>query len=295
MVKLASLLFTLLLTFATNLFATDPTLQMALNLNTRGFKYLSRYLQANERQHIYFEDENFLINFPFEKYTLINIPSQGSFYIDEIHDTIKDVLRSHNPWEEYIQILIQKFVKPGTIALDIGAHIGTHSVTMSHSVGPDGFVISFEPNRKIYRELCLNLSINHCLNVLPIRCALGMEHTNIQVVESHPNNEGGSYVIRETGGSNTASMIRLDDLNLTNVSFIKIDVENMESDVLEGARRTIERCRPIMLIEVQGNYERPLQLGENSSQMREESFAKIQSLGYSLELVHGDDYLATPL
>ncbi len=70
----------------------------------------------------------------------------------------------------------------------------------------------------------------------------------------------------------------------------------MEADVLDGAVETILRCRPVMLIEIQGNAERPRDLNEDSEQMAAISKAKIENLGYSLtRLGQSNDYLAIPL
>lgn len=274
--------------------APQNTIPYALALYDQGFSYLSPLLEKEEIQNVYGEDKNFISKFPFSTYQVVDIPQQGSFFVDKINDTIKNTLRNRQPWEWNNKLIIEAYAKDGSVALDIGSHIGTHTVTMSQSVGPQGMVFAFEPNRKIHRELCLNMSINRCANVNPLRCAIGKEKGLIQVVCSHPQNEGGSYVIKESGGSNTATMIRLDDLQLTNISFIKIDVENMEADVIEGAIETINRCRPVMLIEIQGNGERPMQLGEDTEKMAQESIRKIQSLGYRLERLPGVDYLAFP-
>ena len=50
--------------------------------------------------------------------------------------------------------------------------------------------------------------------------------------------------------SETCAVVRLDDLHLTNVGFIKIDVEGFEWRVLRGAWETIARSKPYILVEV---------------------------------------------
>ncbi len=273
---------------------TENIILRTLTLYDHGFSYLHPFLKEDQMEGVYSADKEFIKSFPFVDYNQIYIQDQGNFFIDSINDTIKNILRSGQPWDLTAKMIIETYAKSGSVAIDIGAHIGTHTVTMSECVGPQGSVFAFEPNRKIFRELCYNLSVNHCLNVHPMHCAIGKEQGLIQVIVSHPHNEGGCYVIRDVGGSNTAPMIRLDDLQLSNISFIKIDVENMEADVIEGAVDTIKRCRPIILVEIQGNGERPLQLGEDSNAMRDVSMKKIQDLGYSLQPVVGVDYLAFP-
>ena len=44
---------------------------------------------------------------------------------------------------------------------------------------------------------------------------------------------------------------KLDDLEIENVGFIKIDVEGFELQVIEGARETIERDKPVLVIEIE--------------------------------------------
>lgn len=283
--------------FFNHLFVETPSqnfIPNALHLYNQGFDYLSPVLDE-KNHHCYTEDKEYIGRFPLSDYPVVELANHEKFYIDSINDTIKNCLRAHIPWEVFHRGLIERYTKPGTIAIDIGAHIGTHTLTMSKCVGPTGKVFAFEPNKKIFRELCMNLAINQTTNVYPLRCAIGKEKGTITVIASHPNNEGGSYVINKQMGINTAAIIPLDAFQLTNISFIKIDVENMEEEVLDGAIATINQNRPIMLIEIQGNYERPLQLGEDSNQKARDSIAKILKLGYRLQRVGTtNDYLAFP-
>jgi len=272
-----------------------PSLLAAIiTRNQKSFPFIANELNEAEFS-LYEHDELFLSQFPFSFYSSIVVPTQGIFFINGIDDSIKNQLRTHQPWERENQLLIEQYTKPGTLALDIGSHIGTHTVTMSQCVGDKGTVFAFEPNKIIYRELCYNLAINDCANVHALRCAIGKSKSVIEVVSSHPRNQGGSYVVEQKGGQNAAVLLPLDALNLNNISFIKIDVENMEADVLDGAKETILRNRPVMLIEVQGNGERSVQLNENSSKMAVISINKIKNLGYRLQRVgNGCDYLAMP-
>lgn len=268
-------------------------LDKAVDLQNNGYSLLKNHLSSKECS-IYQNDSKYISQFPFFAYAPIFVPNQGTFFVNEINDTIKNQLRSQIPWETENQLIIEKYVKPGTVALDIGSHIGTHTVTMAKAVGDHGKVFAFEPNKTIYRELCLNLAINDCDNVYPVRSAIGKTKRVIETVASHPNNEGGSYVVDHQGGDNSAVLLPLDAFGLENISFIKIDVENMEADVLDGAQATILKNRPVMLIEVQGNGERPGQMNENSEEMAIISINKIKALGYRLTRVGYADYLAIP-
>lgn len=268
--------------------------KIANNLAQRAYLLMQPHLEA-EDMTIYANDLKFIDEFPISSYELISVRLQGAFYINDIDDTIKNFLRNKRRWEPRNQSIIRKYIKTGSIALDIGAHIGTHTVTMSKSVGDKGMVLAFEPSKHIHRELCYNLAVNKCSNTYPIRAAIGKTKSAVDVVISHPHNEGGSYVVDSKGDWNSSTQLPLDAFNLQNVSFIKIDVENMEADVLDGAQATIARNKPVMLIEIQGNGERPIQLGEDTAKMALESIKKIQDLGYDLHLLEDSvDYLALP-
>lgn len=249
---------------------------------------------GQDLQNVYAKDLEYINEFPFQAYSLVDVPTQGLFYDDHINDYIKNVIRQHAPWEPDIQSLIKEYTLPGTVALDIGAHIGTHSITMAECVGSEGLVLAFEPNKKIYRELCMNLAINNKENIIPLRYALGKEEGIVEVITPLAVNEGGSYVIKAKEGSNTAVVLPLDSFQLTNVSFIKIDVENMEGEVLEGAMTTIQNNRPIILLEIQGNFERPIQLKEDSAKMAFENKLKLYDLDYRLIDLGIANYLALP-
>jgi hypothetical protein len=75
---------------------------------------------------------------------------------------------------------------------------------------------------------------------------------------------------------------------------MKIDVENFEDFLLEGARETIARSLPVFVIEIQGNNEQILAVNGNKSEKIQSTIKKIQSLGYTVHHIDIDDYLALP-
>jgi FkbM family methyltransferase len=289
----AFLLLQLLLVNSVSSKSNSKIQDKAVALKKSADSYYISQLYDDEKS-IYEQDIDFLNAFSFNEYKLVSVPNQGKFFINDIDDTIKNRLRDKKPWEIENQEIIQKYVKEKSIALDIGSHIGTHTVAMSKCVGKKGKVFAFEPNKIIYRELCYNLAANGCNNVYPMRLAVGKNKQPVEVIFSHPNNEGGSYVVEAKDGDNLAFQFPLDAFNFTNISFMKIDVENMEKDVLEGAELTILSSRPVILIEIQGNGERPSQLNEDTVLMALMSIEKIESLGYQLIYLRGADYLALP-
>lgn len=233
----------------------------------------------------------YLSEFPEIFYKIYEVPKLGKFYVDSIPDAIKGHLRKGIYWESGIGECIRKHTKPNTIAIDLGAHIGIHTITMSKQVGPNGLVISFEPQSKIYRELRNNILLNECShNVIPLPLAVGECEQMIEMCKPNLFNEGG---IQIGSGGNTAKMITLDSLNLNNVSCIKMDVESYELKVLHGSIETLKRNKPVIVFEILGGVDlkHPNRL---ETRKVKEIFNFLEREGYQVNLIHGNDFVATP-
>jgi FkbM family methyltransferase len=232
----------------------------------------------------------FVDAFPKRQYQIKAVKGAGRYYIDQRKDVIKDILRRGHIWESDIRRLLKQYVKPGTTVADIGAHIGTHTIYMSKLVGRRGRVYAFEPQRKLFRELVHNLALNGSGSVVPLRYALGVKPAVIQMNRSAAGNEGGTAV---GSGGDRAELRTLDSFGLENVSLLKVDVEGFEDKVLAGARKTIARNRPAILVEIQGGNDldsAPLLVKRRIWS----SIGKLARLGYVVQRVGVHDYLALP-
>jgi FkbM family methyltransferase len=151
--------------------------------------------------------------------------------------------------------LFQLVVRPGMVALDIGANIGVFTVYLATAVGPSGRVYAFEPQRTLYHVLCGNLALNALGNVTAVHGALGSRPDSIFVPAidyAKAGNFGGLELAPYREGAcagESVSVSTLDSLSLAQCNFIKIDVEGMERDVLAGATQTLVRCRPLLYVE----------------------------------------------
>lgn len=129
------------------------------------------------------------------------------------------------------------------VAVDGGAHVGSWSLEMAKRFGS---VVAFEPAPDTYA--CLVANIEGVANIKPRNRALGETAGMMGMGEDekyHGGNTGGRFVT----GEGDVVVIPLDVCGLEDVGFIKLDVEGFELFALKGARRTIARCRPIILIE----------------------------------------------
>jgi FkbM family methyltransferase len=239
------------------------------------------------------ELEQYIASFPEQDYIVCHVPQQGNFYVEpNRQDTIKNVLRSGENWEPHILRMINKYAKPGTAVLDIGSHIGTFTFAMSKAVGDSGTVFAFEPQRKIYRELRKNCELNGIKNAVCHRVAIGDQPQIIEMdIETYPGSEGSTGIGH---GGDRAEMRTIDSFNFSNISFIKIDVERSEEQVLDGMVNTILTNKPVIVIELQGGY-----LWESApsdiKQKMVDTIEKLQKLGYDVTRIYLHDYLALPV
>lgn len=146
--------------------------------------------------------------------------------------------------------LFSKIIKKGDTVLDIGANIGLMTVPFSKMVGQNGKVVSFEPQSKIYYILCSNVVINNLNNVDLHNLAVGDSNQTLflpNVDYTKSNNFGG--ISLSSNGSLEVTQIKLDDLSIEKINFIKVDVEGMELNVLMGSTNILKKHRPILYIE----------------------------------------------
>ena len=151
----------------------------------------------------------------------------------------------------------------GVVAIDCGANIGVHTVEWAKAMTGWGSVLSIEAQERIYYALAGNIAINNCFNALAINAAVSSESGVMQIPS--PNylvpSSFGSLELRKRNGNEfigqhidyenmvNVRKLAIDEYNLPRVDLIKIDVEGMEMEALQGAARTIERSHPVMLIE----------------------------------------------
>ena len=234
---------------------------------------------------------DYLNAFPILRYEKYTVPSAGHFFIDDSEDMIKRYIVDGRQWEHHTLELLEEHVEPGSVVVEIGAHIGSHTVPVARLVGPWGRVYAFEPQRKIYRELVHNVALNGITNVVPLRYAVG--DGDARVIELNPTrlgNEGGTSV---GSGGDQAELRSLDSFGFERVSVLKIDVEGYEDEVLKGAVNTIRRSRPIILIEIMGGNAYDTAPPKIRDRI-EGTWSRLETLGYDVTPVYAHDYVATP-
>jgi len=225
-------------------------------------------------------------------------------------DLIAQEVQKSGSWDKHIVDLMDDVVRSRSdLAVDIGAHFGILTMAMARRFKA---VHSFEPNDFSFKLLSANVGINCLSNVTVHNYPLFSREEKLSLgVQRYqelplPLDEDGSFdpfkahnigsmtFATEGTGLFSHDARPLDSLQLDAVSFIKIDCQGADGEVLMGAMQTIERCRPVVVFEWEAH------LAANFSVSLELIKDRLKGIGYSVGILkrHNEkqaDYVAYPV
>ena len=193
-------------------------------------------------------------------------------------------------YESDVIKLIKKILKPGSIAIDVGANIGIHTLVMSNKIGRNGKVLAVEPQPEILERLKSNISLNNIKNIQVLPIALSSKPGKV-ILYTHSdkyNNKAQSSFYKNHAENNLTRKIRvsvktidqiINDEKLKKVDFIKIDTEGNDFNVLKGAEKTICNHKPFIVFE----YEK--KCWNLSDSKLESAFQFLKGLNYFVYLI----------
>lgn len=165
-------------------------------------------------------------------------------------------------WEPGTLAAIEKLYDGGDV-ISAGAYFGDFLPFMSRLAGKhDAEVLTFEPNAVNFACATVTCAINTLTNCRLVRGGLGADSTSL-TIKTHDDKGvplgGGSRLVKGRTGTERA---RFDEIEIhtidshiaaaTPVGLIQLDIEGHEMAALAGARDTIARCRPLLVLEAHG-------------------------------------------
>ena len=188
---------------------------------------------------------------------IISMDSSSRVYI--LPKNIMDYYVSHGLFEKGLIQWVKQFCQKDRNMLDIGAHTGTYTISLADSCK---HVYAFEPQKMTYYSLCGSIALSNIRNVTCINMGLGNEdQVGTQVLNIVSLDGGGSTLLHSINNNVLATeqieIKTLDSFNIDNISFIKMDVEENELNVLLSATETLKRSNyPKILFEMNSRNEK---------------------------------------
>lgn len=204
---------------------------------------------------------------------LSGVLKDHSIFVNSGSELFKEMIEG--TYDSFFWDYLKEEELKGTTIIDIGAHIGYHSMAFAKLTGNTGKVMTFEPNNYNQERIHLNLSRNEDLSPIVTVFNLALsDFTGSAEFSFSSNIENETSSGGFLAGSNkpledevyqrlgfvkkSVAVDKLDNIvhssNATKISLLKIDVEGAEAQVLRGAVITINQFHPILLIEIHSVY-----------------------------------------
>jgi FkbM family methyltransferase len=196
---------------------------------------------------------------------------------------------------------LRRFIRPGDVAIDIGAHTGDTTIPMALAAGPTGCVLALEPNPYVFRVLEENARLNvEKARIVPLMFAateapgeFTFQYSDAGFCNGglHPGvsrwRHGHAFDLTVRGENLSSYLASHFPELLSRIRFIKVDTEGYDAQVIASLHDLIDRQRPFLKAEVY----KQLSLAQ-----RELLYDVLIELDYAVFVVVGDDrYVGQPL
>jgi FkbM family methyltransferase len=188
---------------------------------------------------------------------------------------------------------LRKFLSPGDVAIDIGAHTGDSTIPIALAVGKTGCVLALEPNRYVFPVLQRNAELNvGKTSIIPLMFAATLEDAEMEFQYSDSGycnggrfegiskwRHGLAFKLSVQGRNVQAFLEEHHPQLLPKIRYIKIDTEGYESVVIQSLSDLISRHKPFLNVEVYGRLD---------DQQRRALYRSITRYGYLIHKIAED-------
>lgn len=169
-------------------------------------------------------------------------------------------------------------LRPDSVVLDIGAYIGQYTL-LAAKYAPVGRVVAFEPHPISYQRLQAHVACNRLGNVCILHQAAGQMPGRLPFALSEQAFDSGLVPSGWSGEKIEVEVAPVDEvvrqINLERVDVMKVDVEGAEGQVLRGARETLARFHPLLIVEMDRHREQAF------GDAPEDILGYLRNLGYA--------------
>lgn len=141
----------------------------------------------------------------------------------------------------------------GDVVLDVGANVGKYTLQAARAVGPEGCVIAVEADTNNCRALLEGIGLNDFNNVITYNVAAYDKEEQLLMYVGDTGTHSGLKADYHHG-SQAVWGRTLDNIiaecKISHLDWVKVDVEGAEFEVLSGMRKSLEKFKPKLIIEV---------------------------------------------
>ncbi len=181
----------------------------------------------------------------------------------------------------------KKFIPAGSLCIDIGTNIGDTTVPMALAAGKKGTTLGFDPNPFVYKILEENVKLNRDkTNIVPYPYAITKQAGEFNYASSEASFGNGGIpneVVKDQGTFQLSQKIKgivLEDFLAQNyadllpgLSFIKVDVEGADREVIQSIGGLLKKYKPVLAAEC---------FTKSTPAERAELYTTVAELGYDL-------------
>ena len=164
-----------------------------------------------------------------------------------------------------------KYFNKNDVLLNVGANIGCYAYAFIDKAKE---IVCIEPNDEAFE--CLQFNLSSYKNIILLHTAVSNKQ-HPYTIHNEYDNVGMAYVEERISDKYT---ITIDDLKMNQLNFILMDCEGYELKALEGAEKTINQFKPIMVIEINN------MTLERTNTTREDIFNWLINHGYKFRNIY---------
>ncbi|MDR1361960.1 MAG: FkbM family methyltransferase, partial [Holosporaceae bacterium] len=157
-------------------------------------------------------------------------------------------------------VIVDALLKKDDVFIDVGANMGYFSLLISQTLNENGHIYALEPSKRDFDRLAENIELNDLGDTIShyryaVTDAKGSAELQIATEERNAlNTLGSDFSVSglEKICTETVPTISLDEFvaeeGISKVNVIKLDVEGSELKALMGARKTIQKHKPTIML-----------------------------------------------
>lgn len=178
--------------------------------------------------------------------------------------SIKDVVKAQKHGIEstllHSSIKLMNELKPNRtdlVIMDVGANFGYLSLVWAQTIAKQGKVYAFEPNARVYSSFCKSVQNNSLESIIHVEHkAVGKTEGSVELFLSPTTSNVNKAVNTMDSKQPNRTMVDMTTIDaffknkgLASCDLIKIDVDGIERDILEGSIETLRTFQPVYVVE----------------------------------------------